>query len=266
MQEILDKIKIFNDDNFVFDEKAHAYTYGKEKLTSVTTFIKNFSEPFDAEYWSKRKAKDRIAEKRGISREQIKDNDPDLDLTIKEIIGEWDKKRDTACDMGTNVHFYIENKFTPGSTITRDNFEDLETLRRIDKFETLYESKLTNVIPIAQELRIFSRKLKLAGTIDGLFMRNGKLMILDYKTNAKMSTDADKCWQKLKAPFHDEWENELNKYSIQLNLYKLILSEYDIHVDSCALVYIPPSIDEPKILKVKDYESKLRAYFGLGRK
>jgi ATP-dependent exoDNAse (exonuclease V) beta subunit len=264
MQEILDKIKIFNDPNFIFNENSHTYTYGNEKLTSVTTFIKNFSEPFDTEYWSKRKAKDRLAEKRKISREHISDNDPELETTIKEILSEWDYKRDIACDMGTDVHKYIEEKFTIGSTITRDNFTDLETLRRIDKFESLYESKLHNLIPVAQELRIFSRKLKLAGTIDALFIRNGKLMILDWKTNKKMSTDSDKCWNKLRPPFQDEWENELNKYSIQLNLYKLILSEYDIHVDSCALVYIPPSVNDPKIFKIKDYEKQLRVYFGLG--
>lgn len=266
MQEIIDKIKIFNDKNFVFDEASHTYTYEKEKLTSVTTFIKNFSVPFDSDYWSNRKAKDRLAERRNTTRSNINDDDPELNDTIKEIVGEWDVKRDTACDMGTLTHKYIEERFTPGSLITRDDFTDLETLRRIDKFEALYEKRLHTLIPVAQELRIFSRKLKLAGTIDALFIKDGKLFIVDWKTNKKLSTDADKCWQKLKPPFQDEWENELNKYSIQLNLYKLILSEYGIDVDGCAIVYIPPSVEEPKILKVKDYEPKLRAYFGLGAK
>lgn len=261
IEEILNKIKVFEDKNFIFDAEKHKYTYNGEEFISVTTFLKQFSEEFDSAYWSKRKAIERLAKKRGISSHNIDEQDPEVALTIKEIIGEWDKKRDFSCDLGTDVHKYIEERFTPGSTITKESFTNPEVLNRIDKFELLYEKRLKKLIPVAQELRIFSKKYKLAGTIDALFLFENKLFIVDWKSNSKYSTDKDKNYQKLKGVFSNEWENEHNKYSIQLNLYKMILEEYGIKVDNCAIVYLPPSIDESVIYKIKDYTTELNNYF-----
>ena len=53
VEEMNRKIQIFKDPDFVFEEEAHVYTYKGKKYDSVTTFIKNFKEAFDKEYWSK---------------------------------------------------------------------------------------------------------------------------------------------------------------------------------------------------------------------
>jgi len=54
-EEILEKLKIFQDDNFKFDPDLHKYTYDGERFTSVTQFIGQFHKPFESDYWSKKK-------------------------------------------------------------------------------------------------------------------------------------------------------------------------------------------------------------------
>ena len=259
-KEILEKIRIFNDSNFTFNEKYHTYKYKGEKYRSVTNIIKDFCQPFDSDYWSKKKAVDRINES-----DDLVLTDENIDKVQAEILKEWDYKRDRSCDLGHIVHLYLEQKFSDDLEIEVVN--DQEALNRIRKFEERVIPRLKNFKSIAQELRIFSHTLKISGTIDGLFLRfidgKVKLYILDYKTNGNLKTDKDRNFSKLKPPFTDQWENEHNKYSIQLSLYKLMLAEYGIKVDECALIYIPPSESDPKILKCKDYIPQLEMYFGV---
>ena len=259
-KEILEKIKVFNDPDFTFNEEHHTYRYKGNKYKSVTTIIKDFCQEFDADYWSRKKAIDRIEEDGGDM------SNKNIDLVTEQILKEWDDKRDRSCDLGTMVHLYLEQKFSTELDI--EVVEDTEALLRIEKFETLITPRMKDFVSISQELRIFSHSLKISGTIDGLFLRfmedgSVKLYIIDYKTNGNLKTDKDKNYSKLKAPFGKYWENELNKYSIQLSLYKLILAEYGIKVDDCVLIYLPPSDRKPEVMRCKDLTPELEMYFGV---
>lgn len=182
------------------------------------------------------------------------------------LIKEWETKKVIGCDLGHITHKTIEELLNgePITPILND-----EAAKRFLKFKKLYDVKVKPIIiPIGQEIRGFSEELGIAGTIDCLVLRKNKdgqwcLEIWDWKTNKKMKTDSDFCFNKMLAPFNEEWENELNTYSIQLCLYKLILASKGIHVDGqCVIVYIPNE-GEPKILKCKDYIPKLEMYFGV---
>jgi ATP-dependent exoDNAse (exonuclease V) beta subunit len=255
VEEILDKVKVFNDSNFTFDEESHTYRYKGKKFISVTTIIKNFIQPFNTDFWSRKKAIDRIDENQD---DRSEENIKKVQLEIQK---EWDDKRDRSNILGTDVHKYIEEKFDPNLEIS--GYSDEEVLSRIDKFEKNIVPKLKGFVPVAQEVRVFSPTMKLAGTIDALFLKDGKLYILDWKTNGNLKTDNDKMFSKLLAPFGQFWDNELNKYSIQLSLYRLILAEYGIDVSHTAIVYVPPSEKEPKIYKPKDFIPQLEMYFGV---
>ena len=54
MSQLIKGLEVFKDPNFKFDPKYHKYTYGGKKYTSVTTFIKNFKEPFDEDFGLRR--------------------------------------------------------------------------------------------------------------------------------------------------------------------------------------------------------------------
>lgn len=264
IHKIQEDIKKFKRDDFTFNEKYHAYSFKGKKLESVTTHLKNFSEPFDGEYWSRKKALERL------DKDKIEISKESLDNMQSVIKKEWKDKADIACDMGTEVHLYLEEYF---GNLDVTPFKYDESQIRVDKFKKLYDSKLNVMESVAQELRIFSETMGLAGTIDALFVRNGELEIWDYKTNGSIKTDKDYCFNKLKPPFQNEWENELNKYSIQLNLYKLMLAEHGIKANTCGIIYLPPNkLDkkgdvieetEPVLLRCKNYIPHLEKHFGV---
>ena len=48
VETILEKLEVFNNPNFNFNEEEHVYTYNGEQYTSVTRFIEQFHEKFDS--------------------------------------------------------------------------------------------------------------------------------------------------------------------------------------------------------------------------
>jgi len=237
INEILNKLKFF-DENPLFDfkEKYHKYYYNNKDLTSVTTFIKRFKEEFDSDKWSKVKA-----DEAGVPQE--------------EILKEWKQLNDRANDIGHSTHAWIEN-FYKG--IYQPIPRDFEIIDRIDKFNKIYHEKLTKLIPVKFEQRVFSTKWKLAGTFDALFMYKGQLVIVDWKTNKKFDTSSDYN-KKLLFPFETEDECKLNEYSIQISLYSLMLEEIGLDVKMGYILYIGPN-SEPELYRFKDYRDKLRDY------
>lgn len=238
--KILSKLEQYKDSKFVFEPIAHKYTYEEDTFTSVTTFIQNFHKKFDSDYWSEKKAIER-----GITKE--------------EILLEWKETNDKANDVGTQMHEWIESYY-------KKEWKELPTnpdvINRINKFNNIYSTNLYKLVPVAFEQRIFSRQLKLAGTIDSIFINpeNNDIYILDWKSNKAFHTDATKKYSKLLAPFNKFYENQHNEYSIQLSLYALILKEVGITIKGMFLVHIPHEGDA-KIYKGIDMRPILNEYF-----
>lgn len=250
-KEIDKKLEIFEDRNFTFDEPTHVYRYVTAKFDSVTTFIKKFKVPFDREYWSKRKA-----DERGV------------DVSI--VLNEWQGKADVANSLGTRVHKWIEDFWSgkaPGIP------EDESVRERIDKFMEMYDKRLSVLLPLKSELKIFSRKWRLAGTIDQPFLFWSEdsdkpfLIIGDWKTNGDFKHDDHPKgrYKKLLRPFSHLYENNHNEYSIQISLYRLILEEEaNIETQDGFLCHIGP--DGPaKLYKTKDLREPLKAYLNDNR-
>lgn len=239
VSSIVDKLKCFNDQNFKFDPKYHRYTYGGKQYTSVTKFINNFHKPFEQDYWSQKKAEDA-----GVPQEWI--------------LKEWKDKNDRANFVGHSTHEWIENYFK-GNHQQLPN--DLDIIDRINKFNIIFGKQLYKLTPITFELRIFSKKYPLAGTIDSLFLYKGKLFILDWKSNSEFKTDEHPKgrYNKLLDPFDDLYQNHLNEYSIQVSLYSLILKEWGFDIRGGYLVHIGPNSDAI-IHKSLNLVDKLESY------
>lgn len=237
VKDILSKLEVFNDVNFQFDPKYHKYTLNGSPLTSVTTFISQFHKPFDTEHWSKKKA-----DETGKSQDEIKN--------------EWKRNNAYANDIGTQVHNWIENYY---NGLHQSLPINLDVVDRINKFNIVYAKHLWKLDPVKFEVRVFCDKWKLAGTIDSLFIKNGKIYIIDWKTNKELHTDATKRYNKLLSPFDNFYENQLNEYSIQVSLYTLILEEYGFEVGGAYIVHIGPQ-EEANIHKVIDMRDILRHY------
>ena len=247
-KDLIKKLSVFKDPNFVFEEEAHTYHYRDIKYDSVTSYIKRFKTPFDKEYWSKKKAAERGVE-------------------VSVVLDEWQGKADVANDLGTRVHKWIED-FCSGKD--RELTEEYEPafVERIGKFMDLYEQRFKNLVPLSSELKIFCRKWKLAGTIDQPFLmwdekRNMVLFLIgDWKTNKEFRSDEHPKgrYKKLLHPFSHLWENHLNEYSIQVSLYRLMLEE-EIGIESHGgfLCHIGPE-GPAKIHPIKDLREPLKVY------
>ena len=250
-KEIERKLEVFKDRNFTFDEGSHTYKYDAVKYDSVTTFLKTFKVPFDREYWSKRKA-----EERGVE--------------VSVVLNEWQEKADVANSLGTRVHKWIEDFWSGNAPEVP---EDESVRSRVDKFMEMYDKRLNVLMPLKSELKIFSRKWRLAGTIDQPFLfwaeaENMPFLIIgDWKTNGEFRDDNHPKgrYKKLLRPFSHLYENHHNDYSIQISLYRLILEEEaNIQTQDGFLCHIGP--DGPaKLYRTKDLREPLRAYLNDNR-
>lgn len=250
-KRIEDILGTFSDPNFVFEEGAHVYKYRDIQFDSVTTLLKKFKEPFNRDYWIKEKAR-----QRGV--------DPSV------IANEWTEAGNKATKLGSKVHKWIED-FWSGENPELP--EDPDLLERVNKFKEIYESKFRNLIPLKSELKIFSKKWRIAGTIDQPFLmwdesRNKMIFIIgDWKTNKEFKSDDHPKgrYKKLLRPFNTLYENHHNEYSIQISMYRLILEEeLGIETESGFLVHIGP--EEPaRIYPAKDLRGPLKMYLDQNR-
>jgi ATP-dependent exoDNAse (exonuclease V) beta subunit len=240
-EEILKKLECFQDPDFIFNPEYHKYTYKGEVMTSVTTLVGTFHKPFDTEGKSKKKS-----EETGIDAEVIK--------------AQWSENNRYANEIGTDLHNYIENYY---KKVYQEVPKNLDVVHRINKFNKIHAQKIYKLDPLKFETRIFSKKWKIAGTIDALFFKDDKLYLLDWKSNKKFTHDnhIDGRYGKLLSPFQSFYKNHHNEYSIQLSMYACILEEWGFEVANAYIVYIGPGNEDAELYKIVDMRNILREYF-----
>lgn len=216
--DAIERLKIFQNPEFIFEEERHIYTLKGNRLQSVTGWIGNFTRPFDTAKWAEKKAIER-----GVSAE--------------DILHGWKVLNDDSLDLGHLVHKYIE-EFLAGLNPSMPD-DELQA-KRIKAWLEFYEQKLSKMTLLAQEIRIWSEKYQLAGTIDALFWYKNHIVVGDWKTNKKFTTDKDKAWNNLLFPFENYPENKLNFYSLQTSTYQAILKENGIIAPHAFICWISP--------------------------
>ena len=183
---------IYKNTYLYFDEGPHKYTdnNGNEYI-SVTTIIGNYVPKFDAKFWAHKKAKEQ-------------------GTTEKDILKQWDKIKNEACDRGNVTHNGLENAIkevsqfknaikylqqTEGRCITIADIPDLiPTPLDIDKFKEATNNKYEEIYRVFQfyvergytiysEIGVFDPQLLISGTIDIFCYRPTDFVILDWKTN-----------------------------------------------------------------------------------
>lgn len=236
LNNVLQRLEKINDFNLRIEHDTHTYYSNDQKFSSVSNFIKNFIVPFDTETIA-----ERTAIKRGVKKE--------------DLILDWERERDYSNWLGHQVHTWIENYY---NKIIQELPTDLDVIDRINKFNIFYAKYLHKLTPIGIEKIVCLPEFKIAGTIDSLFWYDGKVYIIDWKTNKRIKTDKDRSFQNLLYPFEEYPENELNKYSLQQSMYALMLREVGIKVEAKLIFYIGKT--ETKIYKCKPFEEKLLYY------
>lgn len=191
--------------NIKFEESNHTYTANGQKLKNVTALVNKAKKPFEAEYWAKRKAAER-----GISPEQI--------------LKEWDDKRLASQELGTSIHRYIQQVLLGAYVPPADPFTALnKTIPHLYHFDQLWAVMKPDNQVIKVEWVIGDENIGIAGMADLLLFNQQtcKYHLFDWKSNERFKLDNR--FQTLLYPWQDLDECELNIYSLQTSIYRLII-------------------------------------------
>ena len=205
-----------------FEEIAHIYTvHGQLGYTSVTTWNHHHFREFDQEAIVKNILKNPRTKK-----------DPTykyFEKTRDEILADWEKNRVSASGLGTSMHNDIE-RFYNTLPVTNTSVE----YGYFHAFWRDFQSEFPHVRPYRTEWMVFHEEMKISGSIDMIFenTEDGTIWIYDWKRCKEI------CYESPFKPVYAKTEcishfpdTNFWHYTLQLNMYKLILEQkYDKRV------------------------------------
>lgn len=221
-----------------FKEDTHQYFTEKgTPLASVSKLLGMVKQPFDKEYWLKKKA-----DERGI--------------TPEELEKEWDHKRDIAIERGNKYHWEYEKKLNAEKTSYPTQYDSKDK-------NIKYSYDLFNLSPgVYPELIIYNKKHRLAGTSDIVeIYADNTFDIRDHKTNKELKFESYKKYDPVfGSKFHVMMQHPVSHlmdcngmhYSIQLSVYAYMLEQFGYKCNSLTLHHVIfDENDEP--VNIVDY-------------
>ena len=236
-------------DSVVYSDEQHVYLDKEDcqKYISVTSLIHLYSNEFDANFWSAYKALEAILEevdwlsikptllaKKKFNPEILKRMNIDeevFNLKQKEILAEYDRKREESCIRGTAIHSQFEESFYGKSKFDfkRFGFDEVSDCDFTCKKDYYKLDLPRGVYP---EFLISCKSddglLRLSGQIDFLCIDGTDVYICDWKTNREIKKSGyfdkmKKQKQTLKYPLNDLDDCNFNIYQLQLSTYAYML-------------------------------------------
>ena len=208
-----------------FDEENHIYSIDGKELVSVTTFLSKFFPKFDT---------DKIA--KICSRKSGK--------PVTLILKEWEHKRDEACKRGTEIHEEIEKLI---------NNEWRKQIPEVDAAENYLRIWFKHSDKLESERQVFSEDLGLAGTIDLVAHTERGLVLVDWKTNKEIKSENP--YANALEPISQLQDTPLNKYNLQLNMYKKLIEVEGENVYKMFIVHLIG--DKFKIIEIEDMSEEV---------
>jgi hypothetical protein len=204
----------------VFNADNHSYTsIDGEAIDwiSVTTLVSHFKKPFDAKKVAERVSKSKRSKWYGI--------DP---VIIQQI---WTNEADRSTTLGTWYHNQREDDICSLASIEREGvtvpiFKPTE-LKEGDKIAPSQKLE-PGVYP---EHMVYLRSIGICGQSDLVEVVNGKVNIIDYKTNKKIDTESYVDWEgksEMMLPPVDNLEDcNFYHYALQLSVYMYIILKHN---------------------------------------
>lgn len=217
-----------------FEPTAHRYSIGGTVIPSVSSVVEYF-DPFDA-----------AAVAAGCSRNSRHEM---FGKSVEEILSIWKERGRVASEAGTAVHEFGEacflckagrpdllepamrERLCPDGTLEAVSPKEEAVARWWDSLD------LGRYVLIAKEARVYNPQLRYAGTFDILLydLAEHCYMLKDYKTNADLFR-----WfgDYLRAPLTPIKSNDVGKYTVQQNLYRIELENISLKVGSMDLIWL----------------------------
>lgn len=203
-----------------FDPVKHQYWYYPsgdfrktkevEQWKGITSLIGEYKQPFDRDGISK-----------GVAFRDGK--------TQKEVLAEWDIKRDDAIDYGNALHEALDQ-------LVNDGVYSAPWTNELDAMIQTWD--MLGLRPVCGEYVIYDKDLKRSSPIDIILLnQKDQLVFGDYKTPAKGIEFEGYKGNTMLHPFHKHQDSNYNHYSLQLEIYKDFGRRWDLDVAEESFIF-----------------------------
>ena len=197
MRNIIDK-------DIILKEPGHKYVLQTDPsidFHSVTEVIGNYFQPFD---------------KQAIAEKLVARNIKYADTTVEALIAKWDAARDYGTKVHNEIELYINQSIIPDET------------RASNAIEWLEKYQMKSDIDIYPEIKIYSKELKIAGSLDILAHDKDTDMyeIIDWKTSKSIDTTSFNRKMGTHPITSHLMDCKFVHYSMQLSFYRYLLEQY----------------------------------------
>lgn len=202
-----------NDDRISFQELGHKYFIDGDNTNTIscTTYIHSFFNEFESD-----KIINNII---GSSKWKTDNTYKYYQMSKKDIKKQWNANSKLSCNLGTKMHLMIENFYNDKEIEITDNDKDFEIF--LDFYNDHKHLQIYRT-----EWIIFADDLRITGSIDAVFInKDGSLTLGDWKRSKQINFTSYNN-QTGKPPFEHLSDCNYNHYSLQLNLYRIILEKY----------------------------------------
>ncbi len=238
-----------------FEEETHTYTIdgSREGWTSCTGFIHTYFAPFDP---------DAVIAKMMASRKWPESKY--FGMTAEAIKKQWSDSGAEASGAGTRMHLDIEhyNNAEPVGNLAGDAYEPNpgSEWNYFLAYERNHRLK-RGFVPYRTEWLVFKEDIKLAGSIDMIYMKpDGTLAIYDWKRAKEMKYENS--YQSGLSPLEHLPDTNYWHYSLQLNIYRRILEElYGVTVSELALVVLHPNNPSYQVIMLNRMDDEVTSMF-----
>jgi hypothetical protein len=201
-----------------FTAHNHKYVSDEHPIDwlSVTSFIGNFKQPFDADKIAEKSSKNKKSKWYGMTPEDIKIA--------------WKAEANRATTLGTWYHNQREADICGLSDMERHG-STIPVFKPIEEDGIKYSPNQKLSDGIYPEHMVYLRSAGLCGQSDLVEVVNGEVHITDYKTNKEIKTEGFTNWegvtQKMLPPVAHLDDCHLMHYALQLSMYMYIILKHN---------------------------------------
>lgn len=205
--------------SIAFKDADHSYTSTDQDSitwTSVTSLVSNFKQPFEAKKIATAVSKNKKSKWYGLKPEEI------MDI--------WKNEGLRAVTLGTFYHNQREEEICSFNSIQKEG-KNLPVFKPIviDGIKYAPEQKLEE--GVYPEHMVFLKSSGLCGQSDLVEVVNGKIYIIDYKTNKEIKmesyVDYEGNSKKMLDPVCHLDDCEFYHYALQLSIYMYIINKHN---------------------------------------
>lgn len=183
---------------------------------SVTSFISNFKQPFEADLIAEKSSKSKKSKWYGMTPEAIKDA--------------WKSEANRATNLGTWYHNCREKDICEVETMERHGVV-IPVVKPIEKEGVKYSPNQKLSSGVYPEHMVYLKSSGLCGQSDLVEVVNGEVHITDYKTNKEIKAEGYTNWegvtQKMLPPVSHLDDCNLNHYALQLSIYMFMILKHN---------------------------------------